>query len=64
MKMERQDVVAIIILHWVVFALVLFIMWLIMDTNNLTTELQYMKQYNDVITTENLQDIMCNGNLV
>ena len=64
MKMERQDVVAIIILHWVVFALALFIMWMVMDTNNLTTELQYMKQYNDAITTENLQDIMCNGNPV
>lgn len=62
--MDRKDVYAIIALHWVLFAAILFIGWLIMSTNNLETELKYMKNYNRVITTENLQDIMCNGNPV
>ncbi len=62
--MDRKDVYTIIALHWIVFAMIVFIGWLIMSTNNLETELEYMKNYNRVITTENLQDIMCNGNPV
>ena len=62
--MDRKDVYTIIALHWIVFAMIMFIGWLIMSTNNLETELEYMKNYNRVITTENQQDIMCNGNPV
>ncbi len=52
------------VLQWALFTAILFIGWIIMSTNNLETELEYMKNYNSVITTENLQDIMCNGNPV
>lgn len=60
--MDRKDVYTIIALHWALFAAILFIMWLVMSTNNLKTELRFMQNYQDVITKENLQDIMCNGN--
>lgn len=60
--MNRSDFWTIIALHWALFAAILFIGWIVMSTNNLETELEYMKNYNRVITAENLQDIMCNGN--
>jgi hypothetical protein len=62
--MNREEMYVIIVMHWLLFAAVLFIMWLVMGTHNLELELEYMKNYNRVITSENLQDIMCNGNPV
>lgn len=62
--MDRKDVYTIIALHWAVFSAILFIGWLVMSTNNLQTELKFMKNYNEVITRENMQDIMCNGDPV
>jgi hypothetical protein len=62
--MNREEMYIIIVMHWLLFAAVLFIMWLVMGTHNLELELEYMKNYNRVITSENLQDIMCNGNPV
>ena len=62
--MNREEMYVIIVMHWLVFAAALFIMWLVMSTHNLELELEYMKNYNRVITSENLQDIMCNGNPV
>lgn len=62
--MDRKDVYIIIALHWAVFSAILFIGWLVMSTNNLQTELKFMKNYNEVITRENMQDIMCNGDPV
>jgi hypothetical protein len=62
--MNKRDFWTIIALHWALFIAILFISWLVMSTNNLETELEYMKNYNRVITTENLQDIMCNGDPV
>lgn len=61
---DRKEMYAIIGLNWVVFALILFVGWMVMSTKQLDLELEYMKNYNRVITTENLQDIMCNGNPV
>lgn len=61
---DRKEMYAIIGLNWVVFALILFVGWMFMSTKQLDLELEYMKNYNRVITTENLQDIMCNGNPV
>ncbi len=62
--MTKSDFWTIMVLQWALFTAILFIGWIIMSTNNLETELEYMKNYNSVITTENLQDIMCNGNPV
>lgn len=59
---DRKEFWLIIAMNWLLFGAILLIGWLIMSTNNLETELEYMKNYNRVITTENLQDIMCNGN--
>jgi hypothetical protein len=59
--MDRKDVYTIIALHWLVFAMIIFIGWLMMSTNNLKLELQYMKDYKEGVTSENLQDLMCNG---
>lgn len=59
--MERKDVYTIIALHWALFAAILYISWLVMSTNNLKTELKFMRNFNEVVTEENLQDIMCNG---
>jgi hypothetical protein len=59
--MKREYVYAILAAHWILFASILTILWLEMGTRNLETELEYMKNYNRVITSENLQDIMCNG---
>ncbi len=62
--MTKSDFWTIMVLQWALFTAILFIGWIIMSTNNLETELEYMKNYNSVITTENLQDIMCNGSPV
>lgn len=62
--MTKSDFWAIMGLQWALFAAILFIGWLIMSTNNIETELKYMKSYNEAITSGNLQDIMCNGSPV
>jgi hypothetical protein len=62
--MNREEMYVIIVMHWLVFAAALFIMWLVMSTHNLELELEYMKSYNSAVSSENLQDIMCNGNPV
>ena len=62
--MTKSDFWVIMGLQWALFAAILFIGWLIMSTNNIETELKYMKSYNEAITSGNLQDIMCNGSPV
>lgn len=59
--MNRSDFLAIIVLHWALFASILFVSVLIMDTNNIKNELKYMKNYHNALTSKNLQDVMCNG---
>lgn len=59
--MDRKEVYAIIVLHWALFAFILFAAWLVMDTRNLNKELEYMQHYRDSINSAALQDIMCNG---
>jgi hypothetical protein len=62
--MTKSDFWVIMGLQWALFAATLFIGWFIMSTNNLETELRYMKNYQNAITSSNLQDIMCNGSPV
>jgi hypothetical protein len=59
--MKRQELLTILALHYILFAVILFTMWLVMSTHNLELELEYMKSYENAVSSENLQDIMCNG---
>lgn len=47
--------------NWSVFLVVLVCVYLYLDTRNLQKELEYMHYFQDAITEENLQTIMCNG---
>jgi hypothetical protein len=59
--MKRQELLTILALHYILFAVILLTMWLVMSTHNLELELEYMKSYKNAVSSENLQDIMCNG---
>lgn len=62
--MTKEDFWVIIALNWMLFTAIMLIGWLIMSTNNIETELKYMKNYNAAITSGALQDVMCNGSPV
>jgi len=59
--MKRQELLTILALHYILFAVILFTMWIVMSTHNLELELEYMNSYKNAVSSENLQDIMCNG---